>query len=95
MIFKERGVAKLFDRLLFSSDIGVHKPSRKLFDYLLKEFPDICPENITLVDNSAAALASGRELLMRTIYVRNDREHGSVFVPDDVISDVLELEKVL
>lgn len=96
MILQERAVKQLFDTVIFTSDLAVHKPNKQLFERVLTGFTDICPENITVVDNNAAALASCRELLMRTIYVRNDHvSHNTAFVPDDVISDVLELEKVV
>lgn len=95
IILKERGVFDLFDCLLLGGATEYMKPDKRLLEAVIEKFPKVNPENITLVDNSATALASGRDFLMQTILVDNDEYSVTAFVPDAVIGDFLQIEKVL
>lgn len=94
-IIRERGLEKLFAYVVFGNESPFAKPDPKLYDYVLQKFPNINPENVTIVDDTSEALSTGRELLMQTILVQDERNSQSVFVPDSVVEDVAQIEKVL
>ena len=94
-IMKNRGIAKHFSLMIFGGDSQFTKPDSRLFGYVLSKFPDINPENATIIDDTPAALASGRDLLMQTILVENEKTIHTVFVPDSVVKNILEAEKIL
>lgn len=94
-IMKDRGVDKLFDAMIFGGDTEFKKPDAQLYSHLLTLYPDINPENITLIDDTPAALATGRDLLMQTILIEGGKVPHSVFVPDSATNDVTKIEALL
>lgn len=94
-ILKDRGIDTLFDATIFGGDTEFKKPSAELYAHLLSLYPDVNPENITLVDDTPAALATGRDLLMQTILIENSKAQHSVFVPDSTADDVIDIEDLL
>jgi len=94
-IMEERGLAKLFTLMIFGGDSPFTKPDPRLYGYVLEKFPDVNPENVTVIDDTPEALSTGRELLMQTILVQGERNGQSVFVPDSVVKDVLDIEEAL
>lgn len=94
-IFENRGLDRLFDRMIFGGDTDFVKPDARLYNHLLTLYPDISPENIALVDDTQQALASGRDLLMHTILVENAASRHTAFVPDTIIKDILDLGQAL
>jgi putative hydrolase of the HAD superfamily len=95
MIVRERGLDKLFTHIVFGNESPFTKPDPRLYGYVLQKFPDVNPENVTIVDDTPEALSTGRELLMQTVLVQGDRSSQSVFVPDSVVEDVTHIENVL
>jgi len=94
-IMEDRGLAKLFTLMVFGSESPFTKPDPRLYGYILQKFPDVNPENVTVIDDTPEALTTGRELLMQTILVQGERTSQSVFVPDSAVKDVTEVEKEL
>ena len=94
-IMKNRGLSKIFALMVFGNESPFTKPDPRLLGYVLSRFSEINPENVTIVDDTPAALVSGRDLLMQTILVENERSTHTVLVPDSVVKNVLEIEKIL
>ncbi|MCC7303968.1 HAD family hydrolase [bacterium] len=94
-IIENRGLGKLFNQVIFGGDTKFSKPDPDLYLYLLGLYPEVNPENVTLVDDTPAALATGRDFLMTTILISNQKATYSVFVPDHMTNDVLHIESLL
>lgn len=94
-IFEDRGIANLFDSMYFGGDTDMTKPDPRLYEWLMAQYPDVCPENVTLIDDTQAALSSGRDALMHTILVENKSSTHSAFVPDSSVQDFLDIEEQL
>ena len=81
----EYGLMNYFDGRIISSDIGIRKPSRKFFEYMV-EILGYLPEQILLIDDTDINLESARSLGIMSVKYEND---GSL----DNIREILENDR--
>ena len=55
-----------FDGIVISGEVGVNKPERRIFDYLVEQF-DIEPEGTLFIDDSPTNIDAARALGFRVI----------------------------
>ena len=59
-----------FDKVFFSNEIGLKKPSEEIFSYLLKEINQK-PENCLLIDDSSKNIVVAKKFGFNTILFKN------------------------
>ena len=88
------GFKDIFDVAIFSGDHGLKKPEREIYELLLGRFQYINPTNIYFVDDDLEDLKTGKEFLMKTIWLESDQlEKG--FKADYVIQDIFEIINIV
>lgn len=93
------GILKIFNYVLMSSDLGIRKPSPKIFDYVLNELNIKRNEMIfigdTLYDDVQGAKAAG---LLMAIHIKRERPYffpNFYIEPDKTIYNLQELYEIL
>ena len=81
----EYGLMNYFDGRIISSDIGIRKPSREFFEYML-EILGYAPEEILLIDDQDINIQSASKLGIVSIKYENE---GSI----DNIKEYLENDR--
>jgi putative hydrolase of the HAD superfamily len=93
-LVKNFGLRKYFDEVVFSGEYEIKKPDPRIYKLLLNKFPDIQPEEVYFVDNDLEDLKSGKNYLMRTVWLKSDKLDFR-YVPDYVIEDLGEVIKLI
>jgi putative hydrolase of the HAD superfamily len=83
-----------FDEIIFSGDYGVKKPHPLIYRYLLDKFSDISPDKVLFVDDDLQDLESGKNYLMKTVWLRSDQKDSS-YIPNYVISRISDILKLV
>lgn len=84
----------LFDEIVFSGDYKVKKPDPGIYKIFISKFPKISPENIYFADDDLEKLQSGKDFLMRTIWLKSDQVSYD-YVPDYIVEKVSEIEDII
>lgn len=66
-------ILSLFDGLVFSGPIGLNKPNREIFDYLLNTY-NLKAENCVFIDDSEKNLNGAKAVNINTILFTGDTE---------------------
>jgi HAD superfamily hydrolase (TIGR01509 family) len=70
---KQTEVAKYFDEILISSEVGFMKPQKELFDMLLSKL-EVLPEELVFVDDAEKSLEKSGEIGFTPVLFRNSEE---------------------
>jgi putative hydrolase of the HAD superfamily len=89
-------IAKYFDQVLFSGDIGIGKPDRKPFEVLLTRLHATAQSSIMIGDRLATDIQGAHNVGMRAVWINRSKEQNdSDIVPDWEIADLSELIRLL
>lgn len=84
----------LFEVTIFSGDYGLKKPDKEIYELLLSRLQYINPNNIYFIDDDLEDLKTGKEFLMKTVWLESDQlEKG--FKADYVIKDIFEIINIV
>lgn len=64
---KDLGLGNLFDEAIVSSAVGIKKPDKAIFNYVLKKF-NIMPKNLIFIDDSMDNVKSAQSLGARGLH---------------------------
>ena len=92
-VLEKQGIAAFFDRLCFSYDEGVRKPSPCLPRRALEALGSDASRAVLVGDRRSTDVAAGRAAGLRTIWVRSPDEQGPE--PDATIGSLAELPELL
>ena len=67
----EYGLMNIFDGRIISSDIGIRKPSRRFFEYMV-EILGYLPEEILFIDDNEENITSSMKLGIITVKYENE-----------------------
>ncbi len=67
------GVAKLFDAVLISGEIGAQKPHREAFEHLFKAL-GVAPSELIFIDDSPFSLAKSAEIGYTPLLYKNNEQ---------------------
>jgi len=89
------GITDLFDSIIVSDEIGVAKPDKLFFDYTMKSISTKIDKNKILVigDSLKSDIAGAKLYKLKSCLISKKKHEDNV--ADIIISDVIELEKVL
>ncbi|MGI5897753.1 MAG: HAD family hydrolase [Candidatus Dojkabacteria bacterium] len=88
------GFKNIFDEIVFSGDYHVKKPDYQIYKILVDKFPEISPENVFFVDDDLEDLKSGKDFLMKTIWIKSDQVSTN-YIPDYVIDHISEVNNIV
>jgi HAD superfamily hydrolase (TIGR01549 family)/HAD superfamily hydrolase (TIGR01509 family) len=88
------GLSEYFDEIVFSGQYGIKKPDPQIYKLLLDKFPNIQPEKVYFIDNDLEDLKSGKNYLMKTIWLRSEKKDPR-YVPDYVVDNIKEVIKLI
>ena len=66
-------ILSLFDGLVFSGPIGLNKPNKEIFDYLLKKY-NLMAEDCVFIDDSEKNIIGANAVGINTIHFTGDTE---------------------
>jgi putative hydrolase of the HAD superfamily len=81
-IIREQGGYELFQPCVLSCALGLKKPEREVYEELLRQLPDIEPEQILFVDDQERCLVPARAMGIQTLLAENTSQ---------IVKDVEEL----
>ncbi len=86
---------KYFSVIVFSGEYGTRKPDESLYKVFIEK-SKTKPQNCYLVDDKLVNLKEARFLLMKTIWRKKKEENQKItFIPDYIITNLIELKKIL
>ncbi len=83
-----------FNEIVFSGDYKVKKPNHEIYKILVDKFPSIAPENVYFIDDDLGDLKSGKDYLMKTVWLKSDQVSDR-YVPDYIIEDISDIEDII
>lgn len=87
-------LAKYFDYIVLSRDLGVRKPDLEIFVYALRSMWVKGSETVHVGDSLETDVQGGKNAGMKTAWIKGDEEVMNIH-PDFVISKVTELPSLL
>ena len=87
-------LAKYFDYIVLSRDLGVRKPDLEIFVYALRSMWIKGSETIHVGDSLTDDVQGGKNAGMKTVWIKGDEETTNIH-PDFVISKITELPSLL
>ena len=73
------GIAEFFDCVVFSSEFGIHKPDRRIFDYAAQQLGVPNEECVFVGDNPTTDVAGALDADMEAVWLDNWREYDGSF----------------
>lgn len=91
------GIAKYFEKIFISEQVGFDKPSKEYFDVCFAQIPDFKPEESIIVGDSLSSdILGGINAGIKTCwYDPKGKAHGEEVVPNFEIRSLAELPKLL
>ena len=87
-------LAKYFDCIVLSRDLGVRKPDLEIFVYALRSMWVKGSETVHVGDSLVDDVQGGKNAGMKTVWIKGDEEVTNI-QPDYVISKITELPSLL
>lgn len=87
-------LAKYFDCIVLSRDLGVRKPDLEIFVYALRSMGVKGNETIHVGDSLQDDIQGGKNAGMKTVWIKGDEEVTNI-QPDYVISKITELPSLI
>ncbi|MDR3061602.1 MAG: HAD family phosphatase [Dysgonamonadaceae bacterium] len=75
---KGKSIEDYFDKLYLSYEIGITKPDKKIFDYLIAD-SGIDPKETLFIDDGAANIEAGKTFGMKTYQPKNGEDFREIF----------------
>ena len=90
------GVARYFDQILVSGDVGFGKPDRRIFEIILARL-NARPDTSLMIGNSLTKDVQGAQSTgMRAVWInRSGKSRDGSVIPDWEISGLDELQSIL
>ena len=87
------GIRELFEAIVFSSDIGIIKPSPKIFQKALETFDVDVPRVVYIGDSLRRDVAGAKSIGMAAVWIQQDQvsEEDIPVKPDLIISDLQDV----
>jgi HAD superfamily hydrolase (TIGR01549 family) len=90
LVLEKLDLAKYFDCIVLSRDLGVRKPDLEIFVYALRSMWVKGSEAVHVGDSLENDVQGGKNAGMKTVWIKGDKEVMNIH-PDFVISKVTEL----
>ena len=87
-------LAKYFDYIILSRDLGVRKPDPEIFIYALRSMWIKASETIHVGDSLRDDVQGAKDAGMKTVWIKGDEEPTTI-QPDYVIAKITELPSLL
>jgi HAD superfamily hydrolase (TIGR01549 family) len=94
LAFEKLDLAKYFNYIILSRDLGARKPDPEIFIYALRSMWIKADETIHVGDSLEEDLQGAKNAGMKTVWIKGDKEATEI-QPDYVISKVTELTSLL
>ncbi len=92
---EKTGLAKYFQSIVCSEDVGRMKPHPSIFDFAVKSLNSTAEESIYIGDNYLADIVGGRDFGMKTVYFNYHNNELKDCVADFEIKDIKEILNIL
>lgn len=92
---KSAGIFDYFDRIILSDDIGVHKPSPRLFDYAIRQTGATREESLMIGDNWEVDIEGAKASGIDQLFYNPRQQAGLPFRPTLEITDWTQVASVL
>ena len=93
---KNTGLGKYFKKLYISQEIGLQKPYKDYFDYVLKDIGDCDIENTYIIGDSLSSdILGGKNSGIKTILFNKENKQIKDIVPDYSVKNYTELKKLI
>lgn len=89
------GIARYFDRIVLSDEIGVNKPDRRLFDYALQVTDSRAEDTLIVGDNYDADILGAMHAGWGQIYFDRNHRGYTAEVPQHTVHSLLEVTQIL
>jgi len=93
---KGAGIAKYFDQVLFSGEIGIGKPDKRPFEVLLARLGSVAAATVMIGDRLATDVQGAHNAGMKAVWVNRRKEPNDMnVVPEWEASDLKALSHIL
>ncbi len=90
---KNSGIAKYFDKIITSEQVGAKKPNPKVFEYSIDVAKANVSESIMIGDNWEADIMGAKNYGMKVIYCNFENQHVDESIPS--VASLIEIKKYL
>lgn len=89
------GIAKYFDALILSEDIGVNKPNRELYEYALQKTASTIENSIMIGDMFETDITGAANIGMKQIFFNPKKRESLPFTPTYTVTNLLQIKDIL
>lgn len=93
LTLQKNDLARYFDYVVLSRDLGVRKPDPEIFNFVLNSWGIDGNEAVHVGDSLKNDVQGGKNAGMKTVWIREDNE-ATIIHPDFIISRVTELSSL-
>lgn len=93
---KSGGLNKYFEEVFLSDEIGYHKPSKEIFQFVLNK-TEIAAEHALMVgDNIATDIIGAQKAMIDQIYFNPDNKQVNTYIPPThIVSKLKEIKSII